>query len=195
MTIGYAVSPTTQKPGSWRAIHILKRIKRTRRFRRNAGNGRKASGHLGRTWASLSQPRSKVFADSWNKLREVCYQDEKSKGLIKRNDHVEKALQFTNDAFEEVGIPAVKRTIRRKKIMTGEKAADEPLHLDQELKSSMLECIDMFQQEINTRCEGMECISDRFAVLESSNLIETSETELPKFVQSLEKSTFQKFDA
>ncbi|GBM70212.1 hypothetical protein AVEN_60138-1 [Araneus ventricosus] len=48
----------------------------------------------------------------------------------------------------------------------------------------MLECIDRFQQEINTRCEGMECISNRFAVLEPSNLIETSETELPKFVQS-----------
>ncbi|GBN29166.1 hypothetical protein AVEN_158336-1 [Araneus ventricosus] len=31
----------------------------------------------------------------------------------------------------------------------------------------------------------MECISNRFAVLEPSNLIETSETELPKFLQSL----------
>ncbi|GBL79091.1 hypothetical protein AVEN_92350-1 [Araneus ventricosus] len=31
----------------------------------------------------------------------------------------------------------------------------------------------------------MECISDWFAVLGPSNLIETSETELPKFVQSL----------
>ncbi|GBN20016.1 hypothetical protein AVEN_121096-1 [Araneus ventricosus] len=30
----------------------------------------------------------------------------------------------------------------------------------------------------------MECISNRFAVLESSNLIETWETEFPKFVQS-----------
>ncbi|GBL78799.1 hypothetical protein AVEN_65333-1 [Araneus ventricosus] len=31
----------------------------------------------------------------------------------------------------------------------------------------------------------MECISDRFAVLEHSNMIETSETELLKFVQIL----------
>ncbi|GBM24550.1 hypothetical protein AVEN_217127-1 [Araneus ventricosus] len=31
----------------------------------------------------------------------------------------------------------------------------------------------------------MECISYRFAVLERSNLIETSEIELPKFVQTL----------
>ncbi|GBM76904.1 hypothetical protein AVEN_153132-1 [Araneus ventricosus] len=69
--------------------------------------------------------------------------------------------------------------------MPGKKAADESLTLDQELKNSMLECIDRFQQEVDTRCKGMDCISDRFAVLESSNLIETSKTELPKFVQSL----------
>ncbi|GBO06472.1 hypothetical protein AVEN_30766-1 [Araneus ventricosus] len=49
----------------------------------------------------------------------------------------------------------------------------------------MLECIDRFQQEIDTPCESMQCISDRFAVLESGNRIETSETELPNFVQSL----------
>ncbi|GBN55303.1 hypothetical protein AVEN_53067-1 [Araneus ventricosus] len=50
---------------------------------------------------------------------------------------------------------------------------------------SMLECFDRFQQEIDTLCEGVECISDRFAVLEPNNLIETSETELPKFVRRL----------
>ncbi|GBO32981.1 hypothetical protein AVEN_64274-1 [Araneus ventricosus] len=69
--------------------------------------------------------------------------------------------------------------------MPREKAADEPLTLHQELKRSKLYCIDRFQQEIDTRCEGMECISDRFAVLEPNNLIETSEIELSKFVQSL----------
>ncbi|GBN01730.1 hypothetical protein AVEN_30989-1 [Araneus ventricosus] len=69
--------------------------------------------------------------------------------------------------------------------MPEEKAADEPLSFDQKLKRSMLEGIDRFQQEIDTRCEGMECIQDRFEVLELSNLIETSENELPKFVQSL----------
>ncbi|GBL78587.1 hypothetical protein AVEN_65181-1 [Araneus ventricosus] len=49
----------------------------------------------------------------------------------------------------------------------------------------MSQCIDRFQQEIDTRCEGMECISDPLAVLEPSNLIEIVEIELPKFVQSL----------
>ncbi|GBM30516.1 hypothetical protein AVEN_156267-1 [Araneus ventricosus] len=83
-------------------------------------------------------------------------------------------------------IPVVKRrTIRRKKIMPREKTADEPLTLEQELKRSMLECIDRFQQEIDTHYEGIECISDRFAALEHSILIENLETEFPKFVQSL----------
>ncbi|GBM10436.1 hypothetical protein AVEN_263350-1 [Araneus ventricosus] len=77
-----------------------------------------------------------------------------------------------------MGIPVVKRTGRRKKVMPSEKAADEPLTFE-------LECIVRFQQEIDTRCEGMECISYRYAVLELSNQIETLETELPKFVQSL----------
>ncbi|GBN33095.1 hypothetical protein AVEN_213959-1 [Araneus ventricosus] len=85
-----------------------------------------------------------------------------------------KHCKFAKDTCEEMGMPVVKRTVRMKEIMPGEKAADEPLTLDQELKISMLECIDRFQQEIDTLCEGMECcISDRFAVLESNNLIET----------------------
>ncbi|GBN04822.1 hypothetical protein AVEN_14043-1 [Araneus ventricosus] len=102
----------------------------------------------------------------------------------KRYDLIEEALNLQKTR-EEMGIPVVKRSVRRKKIMPGEKAADEPLTLDQELKRSMFECIGRFQQEIDTCCESMESVSDRFAILELSNLIETSETELPKFVQSL----------
>ncbi|GBN27595.1 hypothetical protein AVEN_253405-1 [Araneus ventricosus] len=52
----------------------------------------------------------------------------------------------------------------------------------------MLECIDRFQQEIDTRCEGIECVSDWIAVSETSNLTKTSETELPKYAQSLFES-------
>ncbi|GBN92584.1 hypothetical protein AVEN_44245-1 [Araneus ventricosus] len=117
-----------------------------------------------------SQPRSKVFADSWNKLREVCYEDEVL-SKDKRKDLVEEELLFAKDTCEDMGIPVVKRTARRKKIMPGEKAADEPLTLDQELKRSMLECIERFQQEIDTRCENIECLSDGSTVLEPSNLV------------------------
>ncbi|GBO37917.1 hypothetical protein AVEN_122482-1 [Araneus ventricosus] len=96
-----------------------------------------------------------------------------------------KHCNLQKNTCEEMGIPVVKRTARRKKIMPREKAADDSLTLDQELKRSMLECFDRFQQEIDTLCEGVDCISDRFAVLEPNNQIETSETELPKFAQRL----------
>ncbi|GBM19455.1 hypothetical protein AVEN_259359-1 [Araneus ventricosus] len=55
----------------------------------------------------------------------------------------------------------------------------------------MLERFDRSPQEINTRCEGMECISDRLAVSEPSNLIETLETELSKFKQSLVENYYE----
>ncbi|GBL74547.1 hypothetical protein AVEN_235470-1 [Araneus ventricosus] len=58
----------------------------------------------------------------------------------KRNYLVEEALQFAKYTCEEMGIPVVRRrTVWRKKIMPGEKAADEPLTLEQELKRSMLD--------------------------------------------------------
>ncbi|GBL77057.1 hypothetical protein AVEN_12706-1 [Araneus ventricosus] len=60
----------------------------------------------------------------------------------KRNNLIEEALKCSKDACEQMGVPVVKRTVRKKKILPGEKAADEPLTLDQELKGSILECID-----------------------------------------------------
>lgn len=104
----------------------------------------------------------------------------------KRNQLVDEAFRFAKDTCDEMGIPVEKsRNIRKKKMMPGEKAADETLTLHQELRRSMLECIDRFQQEIDTRCRNMERISDRFAVLEPRNLITTSEKELPMIVKCL----------
>ncbi|GBN17135.1 hypothetical protein AVEN_248761-1 [Araneus ventricosus] len=83
----------------------------------------------------------------------------------KRNDLVEEALQFAKDTYEDLGIPAVKKkNCQEEENYAGEKTADKSLTLDQELKRSMLECIDRFQQEIATLCEGMGCMSDRFAI-------------------------------
>ncbi|GBL80528.1 hypothetical protein AVEN_225227-2 [Araneus ventricosus] len=58
----------------------------------------------------------------------------------KRCDLVEEALEFAKDTCEDMWIPIIKRrAVRRKKIIPAEKAADEPLTLDQKLKRSMLE--------------------------------------------------------
>ena len=51
----------------------------------------------------------------------------------------------------------------------------------------MLQCIDKFYQEINTRCKQREC-TDLFEILELTNFIETSEIELLKFAQRFVES-------
>ena len=77
-----------------------------------------------------------------------------------RDGLAEKAMKFAKAICDEVGIPLAKRrNIKRKKLMPGEKAAREPLTLEEELKISILECIDTFKREINTRCQSMEKIS------------------------------------
>ncbi|KAJ8871909.1 hypothetical protein PR048_028249 [Dryococelus australis] len=85
----------------------------------------------------------------------------------KRNEIVKLPLQFATNTCEEMDIPLLKRrTIRKKKMMSGEKAQYVPLTLNEELKRSMLEFIDRFYyQEIDTCCKKMESISAQFAVL------------------------------
>jgi hypothetical protein len=69
--------------------------------------------------------------------------------------------------------------------MPGEKVANEPLTLDEELKISIWEYIDMFQQEINMCCQCMDGISLRFAILETRYLLKSSETGVLKLVGCL----------
>ena len=52
----------------------------------------------------------------------------------------------------------------------------------------MLQCIEKFYQEMDTRYKCMDFISDQFEVLQLTNLIKISETELPKIAQSLVES-------
>ncbi|KAJ8870049.1 hypothetical protein PR048_029060 [Dryococelus australis] len=73
----------------------------------------------------------------------------------------------------------------RRTMMPGENAQDEPLLLNEESKRSMLECIDRFYQEIDTRSKYMESILARFTVLDPKNMITTSEDELPQLLQNL----------
>ncbi|GIX80355.1 uncharacterized protein CDAR_96311 [Caerostris darwini] len=76
-----------------------------------------------------------------------------------------------------MGNPVVKiRIFRKKKILPGSKAADDPLTLDQELKRSI-------RNRYTLRRHGMYIKS--VCILRPSYLIETSETELHKFVECL----------
>ena len=72
--------------------------------------------------------------------------------------------------------------------MPEEMFADKPLTFDEEAKRWMLQYIDKFYQEIDICFKRMEFLSDWLEILELNNLIETSETEFPKFAQCLVES-------
>lgn len=132
-------------------------------------------------------------AQKYLQIRGLCFEKAvfKMKSLKlflkdRRDDLVEKALNFGKETCEEMGIPIIKRrNYRKKKTMPGEMADDEPLSIEKEIKRSMLECLDRFSLEISTRCEAMEAISERFAILQPKNLLEVPEKELSALVVSL----------
>lgn len=93
---------------------------------------------------------------------------------------------FAFELCEEMNIPIERKGRRKfKKIMPGEMCKDVGLTLEQELKRSMFECVDRFQEEIRTRFESMESILSTFAVVQASNLVSASDAELEAFVTNL----------
>ncbi|KAJ8877274.1 hypothetical protein PR048_021728 [Dryococelus australis] len=63
----------------------------------------------------------------------------------KINEIMKLALQFATNTFEEMDIPLMKiRILRKKKVRSGEKTQDVPVKLNEVMKRSMLEFIDMF---------------------------------------------------
>ncbi|XP_065562425.1 uncharacterized protein LOC136028510 [Artemia franciscana] len=103
-----------------------------------------------------------------------------------RDGLVQNAMKFSKTICDEIDIPLAKRrNIRGKKPMSVGKAAEEPQNSEEEKQILMFERIDTFQLEINTRCQGMEEISLRFAILETRNLLKSSEIEVLKLVGCL----------
>lgn len=64
--------------------------------------------------------------------------------------------------------------------MRGEQLVDEPLTLQEDIKRTMLECIERFHQEIDTHCKG-----------DSDNLIKTVERELSRLVKRLAEKDYE----
>lgn len=103
-----------------------------------------------------------------------------------RSNIVKRAIAYATTICEEMGISIEKRgRIRKKKLMPGETAEDSGLTLKQEIERAMLECIDRFHVEINTRSKSMEQILSIFQVILSENLISSSEKELQNLAQHL----------
>ena len=88
-----------------------------------------------------------------------------------RNGIVEKAIVYASHQCEEMGISMEKRgRIKRKKRMPRELAKDAGLTLEEEMRRSILECIDQFTQELNVRSEAMNNVLSIFTVIQPHNL-------------------------
>lgn len=96
------------------------------------------------------------------------------------------ALLFAEQTCEELNVP-VQRAGRRKFkiVMPGEKAKDVGLTLHEELKRSMLECMDRFTQELKTRMKSMETICSTFSIIEPHNVITATDDTLRELVTNL----------
>jgi len=101
-----------------------------------------------------------------------------------RSSIVVSAIQQALAKCEEHDIPFEKR-IRRKRKMPGEEARDSGLSLQQETKRAMLECLDRFHVELDTRGKAVNDILLTFCVVQPDSLICANNEEIQLSVAKL----------
>lgn len=108
----------------------------------------------------------------------------------KRDNLIDAAFEFTTEKCEEMDIEIEKRGRRRlkKKKMPGEKADDEGLSFQQELRRSMLMCIDRLHAEMSSRTASLEEMCNTFGLLQPMALVSADEDILEKLVSNLTKN-------
>ncbi|XP_044765413.1 zinc finger MYM-type protein 1-like [Coccinella septempunctata] len=93
-----------------------------------------------------------------------------------REELVNKSLEYATTTCGEMNIDIESRNRKRvKKMMPGENAQDAGLTPQQELKRSMLECIDKFHVELEKRLTSMNDVYEQFAVVHSENLVRSND--------------------
>ncbi|XP_056392625.1 zinc finger MYM-type protein 1-like [Hyla sarda] len=102
-----------------------------------------------------------------------------------RSHLVENAIQQALLKAEEHGI-AVERRARFKKRMAGELARDSgSISLQEENKRAMLECIDRFHSELQTRLRAIMEVAGMFEAVQAKSLISATEEELKVSIPKL----------
>ncbi len=71
--------------------------------------------------------------------------------------------------------------------MSGELAKDAGLTMDEEMRRSMLECVDQFSQGLNVRSEAMENVMSTFAAIQPHNLLSVNEQQLQESISNMSK--------
>lgn len=97
----------------------------------------------------------------------------------KRLHLAEEAIDFAVQKSEKYNI-SMERRIRRKKRMPGELASstDAGLTLRAELQKDMLECIDRFNIELETRVKSIKDVASLFEVVQSKTLLSANTEQL-----------------
>ncbi len=98
-----------------------------------------------------------------------------------RMNVVDNAIQQALAKCEELNISTEKRT-RRKSRMPGEEARDAGLSLQQETKKAMLECLDRFHIELDTRGKAVNDILLTFCAVQPDHIICASDEEIQLYV-------------
>uniref|UniRef100_A0A1B6DAI5 TTF-type domain-containing protein n=1 Tax=Clastoptera arizonana TaxID=38151 RepID=A0A1B6DAI5_9HEMI len=110
--------------------------------------------------------------------------------LNNRDNLIDAAFEFATGKCEEMNIEIEKRGRRRlkKKTMPGEKADDEGLSFQQELRRSMLMCIDRLFAEMTSRTASLEEMCEKFGLLHPMALVSADEDTLEKLVSNLSEN-------
>ena len=105
--------------------------------------------------------------------------------LFENRDHlVDNAIKEALKKAEEYDIETEKR-VRYKKRMPGEITRDAGLSWRDEIRKDMLQCIDRFHTEIDSRSKSMEDISEMFISVTPKAIVEFSAEELKGKVSKL----------
>ncbi len=135
-------------------------------------------------------------------LQTECISLERCNGVIngwkfffrdQRNEIIEKAVRYASQQCEEMRISMERRgRIKLKKRMPGELAKDDGLTMEEEMRRSMLECVDQFSQELNVRSEAIDNVISTFAAIQPHSLLSANEQQLQESISNMSK-IFMKF--
>jgi hypothetical protein len=101
-----------------------------------------------------------------------------------RTKVVDNAVQQALAKCEELDIPTEKRIIRKRRL-PGEEARDAGLSLQQETKRAMLECLDRFHMELDTRGKAVNDILLTFSAVQPDHIICANDEEIQLSVTKL----------
>lgn len=101
-----------------------------------------------------------------------------------RTKVVDNAVQQALAKCEELDIPTEKRIIRKRRL-PGEGARDAGLSLQQETKRAMLECLDRFHMELDTRGKAVNDILLTFSAVQPDHIICANDEEIQLSVTKL----------